>query len=125
MEPVSFVAGWAGAARTVTVRLLDKNGAGGDRIQIYDQANTSLLPLGTIKLGRTDYTAANVSFTASTMVLSGSTITVRLGTPSGTVGTAAGTGTLNWAPSSTATDWAGNACSTTAVNESGPADVDF
>jgi hypothetical protein len=59
------------------------------------------------------------------MVLSGSTITVTLGTPSVTAGTASGNGTMKWAPSSSVTDRAGNAMSTTAVNETGTVDKDF
>ena len=66
----------------------------------------TLLPLGTIKLGRSDYTTANVNFTGSTMVLSSTTITITLGTPSGTVTTAAGAGSMSWTPSATATDLA-------------------
>ena len=81
------------------------------------------LPFGTIDLGRKDYVSKTTTFgasgTAGTMQLSGSAITVTLGTPSATAGTAAATGTLVWTPSSTVTDPAGNAMSTTAVNETG------
>ena len=87
------------------------------------------LPFGTIDLGRKDYVSQTTTFgapgTASTMVLSGSAITVTLGTPSATAGTAAATGTMTWTPSATVTDPAGNAMSTTAVTETGSADKDF
>jgi hypothetical protein len=60
------------------------------------------------------------------MVASGSTITVTLGTLSaGSVQTAPGTDTMVWTPSANATDNAGNACSTTNVNETGAADKEF
>ena len=124
IEPNSLLAGWSGASTTVTLRLV--NNATGDRLQIWNAANTAQLPFGTIRLGRTDYIASGtVRFTSSTMVLSGSTITVTLGTPSGAVGTAAASGQVTWAPSATSTDRAGNACSTATATESGAADKEF
>ena len=85
--------------------------------------------LGTISLARTDYTSANRTFgatgTASTMVQSGPVVTITLGTPSAAASTAAGTGTLSWTPSASATDRAGNAASIIPGSESGSADVDF
>ena len=57
--------------------------------------------------------------------LVGSTITITLGTASGTVLLAAVPGTMSWPPSSTPTDAAGNACSTTTVTETGALDVEF
>lgn len=123
MDPYSVLAGWSGTPTTVTVRLV-QNG-GGDRVQIRNAANTATLPLGTVFLNRTDFTTATRNFTASTMVVSGSTITITLGTPSGAVTTAAGTAGMSWTPSGTATDRAGNACSTTTRNETGAADLDF
>jgi hypothetical protein len=123
MEPIKFLAGWTGASTPVTFRLV--NNAGGDRIQIYNAANTSALPFGTVKLNRTDYTTATVSFTNSTMVMSGGTVTVTLGTPSGAVATAAATATTTWTPSTTPTDRASNKCANTTVTESGAADKEF
>ena len=123
MEPVSILAGWTGLSTNVTVRL-NNNGAS-DNVTIYNAANTTQLPLGTITLNRTDYTTASRTFTASSMVMSGNSVTITLGTPSGAVTTAAATAGMSWAPSATATDRAGNACSTTAATESGAADKDF
>ena len=123
MEPVSFLAGWTGAATSVTVRL--NNVGAGDTITIFNAGNTAALPFGTVSLGRTDYTAANRTFTTSTMVMSGNTITITLGTASGATGTAAANGTMTWTPSATATDVAGNACSAVAVTEGGAADREF
>jgi hypothetical protein len=122
MEPGSFLAGWSGAT-TVTVRLVQAGG--GDRFQIWNQANTTQLPFGTVNLGRTDYVTATRTFTGSTMVMSGSTIVVTLGTPSGAVTTAAGNGSITWTPSTTPYDRAGNVCRSTAASESGPADREF
>jgi hypothetical protein len=59
------------------------------------------------------------------MVLSGATITITLGTPSGATGTQATTGTMAWTPTATVTDPAGNTCMTTVANETGAADVEF
>ena len=100
-----------------------------DKLEVLNASTLAQLPLGTVDLGRKDYVSKTTAFgatgTTSTMALSGSVITVTLGTPNSTAGTAAGTGTLVWTPSSTVTDAAGNAMSTTAVNESGTADKDF
>jgi hypothetical protein len=107
----------------VTVRLV--NNAAGDRVQVWNAANTTQLPFGTVNLGRTDYVSTTRTFTGSTMVMSGSTITVTLGSPSGAVGTAAASGTISWTPTATPYDRAANACLTTTVTESGPADPEF
>ena len=131
----SILAGWDGSATNVVVRinhgvtllLLD----GPDILQVWNAGNSAQLPLGEVDLGRTDYVSSNVTFgatgTPATMVQSGSDIVITLGTPSnsGAVTRAAGSGTMRWTPSSTARDRAGNACSTTAVDESGAADGEF
>jgi hypothetical protein len=122
LEPVSILAAWTGASTGVRVRL-NQNGAS-DNVTIWNGANSAQLPLGTITLNRTDYTANNRTF-ASSMVMSGNTITITLGAPSGGVTTAAGTGNMSWAPSTTATDRAGNACAAASAAESGAADKDF
>ena len=57
--------------------------------------------------------------------MSGSSITITLGTPDGAVTTAAGTAATTWTPAAGATDWAANACSTATVTESGAADKEF
>jgi hypothetical protein len=59
------------------------------------------------------------------MTVSGSTVTITLGTPSFTADTVAGSGVLTWTPSASATDRAGNAAATSAVTESGAGDKDF
>jgi hypothetical protein len=109
--------------QTVTVRLL-QNGTG-DKLQVWDATNMARLALGTIQLANTGYVGPGFNFTSSTMTMSGSTITIVFGTPSGTSSTVTAPGTMVWTPASGATDWAANACSTTNVSESGGADVEF
>jgi hypothetical protein len=125
IDPNSIVAGWNGGARTVTVRVNDGNPAD-DNVTIFDSANTAQLPLRSVDLGRKDFVVSNATFTNSTMVMSGSTITLTLGTASGGTPTTEGnTGGMTWTPSATGTDRAGNACLATARTEAGAADKDF
>ena len=124
IDPSSIVSGWNGTSRTVTLRI-NNGGSSNDTVSVYDSADTTQLPLGSVNLGRKDYTGANIGFTNSTMVMSGSMITLTLGTASSAPTTAANTGSMIWTPSATATDRAGNACSTTARTETGTADKDF
>jgi hypothetical protein len=129
MEPDTILSGWTGASTSVVVRLTNGLLVLDDTMTIYNAANTTQLPLGSVDLGRADYVGADRTFgasgTASTMVMSGSTITITLGTQSGAATTAGGTGTMQWSPSGTPTDDAGNACSTANSNESGAADKEF
>jgi hypothetical protein len=127
VDPESVLAGWTGGSTNVVVRIA--NNAGGDLLTIRNAANSLQLPLGSVNLIGTAYVTATRDFgatgTASTMIQSGATITITLGTPSGATGTQAATGTMAWTPSATATDRAGNACQTTVTNETGTADVEF
>jgi len=126
IDPNTILSGWSGAATSVVLRL---NNATNDTVTIYNSTNATLLPLGTVSLGRSDYTTTNRTFgasgTASTMTMSGNSVKVTLGTQSGAASTAASTGSMSWTPSATATDWAGNATSTTAKTETGSADKEF
>lgn len=127
IDPQTVLAGWTGASTNVVVRIT--NNGGGDRLTIRNAANTAQLPIGSVNLIGTAYVTATRDFgatgTASTMVLSGATITITLGTPSGATGTQATTGTMAWTPTATVTDPAGNTCMTTVANETGAADVEF
>lgn len=123
IDPEFVLAGWSGGSTGVTVRLT--NNAGGDRLVIRNAANSANLPFGTVFLTNTGYVTTTRDFTASTMVMSGSTVVITLGTPSGATGTVTTASTSTWTPSSTVVDAAGNACSTTSVSESGGADVQF
>ncbi len=59
------------------------------------------------------------------MVLSGSTISVTLGTSSGATSAASGTTTLQWTTSTAATDLAGNPMVAGTIAETGVVDLDF
>lgn len=126
IEETSILSGWSGGATNVVVRL---NNGSPDTVTIYNATNTTLLPLGTVNLARTDYTTASRTFgltgTPSTMVTSGNNVTITLGTASGAVTTAAAPAAMIWTPSSTATDIAGNTALTTIATESGTLDLDF
>ena len=124
IDPASILAGWNGTAQAVMVRLIQ--GGGGDRLEVWNAGDTAKLPLTSTYLSLSgDYTTgAGATFTA-TMVQSGASITVTLGTLSGSVRTETANGTMSWPPSATATDFAGNACSTATANESGAADREF
>jgi hypothetical protein len=130
IDPNSILAGWTGTSTNVVLRLND-GGVGNDTVTIFNAANSSQLPLGSVSLARTDYTAlaTNITFgatgTASTMVVSGNAITITLGTQSAAATTAGGNSTMVWTPSVTATDRAGNACSTATRNEANPNDKEF
>jgi hypothetical protein len=128
IDPNSILAGWTGASTSVVLRL-NHGGTSNDTVTIFNAANTSQLPMGSVNMGRTDYVTTSRTFgasgTASTMVMSGNSITITLGTASGATTTAASTGNMVWTPSSTAQDRAGNACTTTARTETGTADRDF
>ena len=125
LDSLTILANWTGGATTVQVRLV--NNAGGDRLEIRNSTGATVLPFGTINLGRTDFVGGGgAQFSAATMTQSGNTIAVVLGgTVTGTPGTAGGTGTMVWTPSATVTDRAGNAMSTAAFNEPAPLDTDF
>jgi hypothetical protein len=124
VDPNSILSGWNGSSTSVTLRLNQQNGAMGDRLMVYDAANTLQLPLGTSRLIR-DYVAADMAFTGSTMVMSGSTVTITLGTPNGATLTATGTGNMLWQTDAAVTDRAGNAGTAANVTEGGAADLDF
>ena len=123
--PASVLAGWTGAAQAIRVSVV--NSAANDQLDFLNAAGSARLPLvlsaTDLRLGGNFVTTA-VSFNA-TMVRSGNTITVTLGSKiAGTVVTAA-VGTMTWRPSATATDASGKPSTTTLVTESGGADRDF
>ena len=128
IDPSSILAGWSGASTNVVARI-NNNTPTNDQLAIYNAANATQLPLGTVNLGRTDYVTANTTFgasgTASTMTQSTNAITVTLGTASAGPTTTLLAGAMIWSPSATATDRAGNAESTTTRTETGTADKDF
>jgi hypothetical protein len=138
MEPESILAGWSGTSTSVVVRVAN----GGvlpitaDTVSVWNSTNAAQLPLGTITLPSGTYVAGlaagdsatfGATGTPSTMVMSGSTITITLGTAAGqAAGLGLLPGAMSWVPSAIATDWAGNATSTGSVTETTPpSDVEF
>ncbi len=136
MDPFSILSGWTGAATTGIQANLYDGGSSSDYIRIYTSTSSpALVPLGTITLTNNNYlktgTGTSVTFGASgasvpsTMTRSGSTITITLGSASGATPIATGSAKMTWVPSATATDIAGNACSTATVTQSGTSHLNF
>jgi hypothetical protein len=122
VDPESILAGWTGASTAITVRFT--NNKKNDSVAVWNGANSGQLPLGSVVLNG-NFVSADTVF-AATMVQSGSTITVGFGAmSSGAPLTDLSAGNLDWTPSGTATDAAGNACSTTSMTETGASDIDF
>jgi hypothetical protein len=124
IAPASVLAGWDGTAASMTVRMVGS--ATNTTLTVWDAANTTQLPFTSSSVtlnGTYIQSGKTVTFSTSSMVQSGSTITITLGTPNGnanfrqTVGTA---GQISWPTSSTMTDVAGNALTAGTVSESQP-----
>lgn len=128
IDPQSILANWTGTSTNVVVRFT--NNASADTFAIWNGTNTTQLALGSVNTNRNfvgGATTAGASGTASTMVLdtTNKTITITLGTVSGTLRTVATSGASTWTPSAGAFDRAGVVMSTTPVTETGTADADF
>lgn len=110
MDPNSIKSGWDGTSTPVTVSFND-NGSNDN----FTVASTNL---GTVTMGG-DYQKSTQT-AGGNMVLSANTVTITLtnSPPPGQEKTVASS-TMTWVPSSSATDRAGNACSTATVTESG------
>ena len=115
-----MLTGWSGtSAANVVVRITTTglHGCDDDRVTIYDSTNTTQLNFGCVNFSGNFVAGARTfgaSGTASSMVMSGSTVTITLGTESGGR-TSAASQTDTWVPSASAYDLAGNAMSTTAA----------
>jgi hypothetical protein len=113
-NPSLILSGWNGLGTKVTVRVA--NNGTNDVLTVLDgTTGAQLLALGSVQLGG-NYTqgmGVGVTVPGSTMTLSGTVVTIVLGTPSGKVHDEKKPGTMVWtAPSGTA-------------SESGPADSEF
>jgi chemotaxis methyl-accepting protein methylase len=120
----SLLSGWDGSATAVTVRVT--NSGANDTLEVYDGANTTRVGLtaAAMALNR-DVVSSNAIFSA-TLQQNGSSVVVTLGAlTSGTVKSGVKKGRIVWAPSTAATDLAGNAASATSVTEGGTNDRDF
>ncbi|HVU62072.1 MAG TPA: hypothetical protein VHA79_07295 [Mycobacteriales bacterium] len=128
VAPTSILAGWDGTSTNVVFRFL--NGNPTDSFVVYNATNTAQLPLGLVSTGK-KYVTGTINFgvtgAPSTMVMSGSTITVTLGTPDNANAASSANGGVNmtWTPSAAVTDRAANTLLPTAVLETGSGDVDF
>ena len=110
-EPGTIASGWTGSgAKSVTVSITD--GGKEDSLAI----GGSGVSIGSVAL-KGDYADGAATFSNSSMSLSGSTVTVVLGTASGSPKTGAKAKPV-WTPVASITDLAANACATTAVNGS-------
>lgn len=126
IDPDSVLTGWTGASTNVVARITEN--AGNDLVTIWNAANTAPLPLGSTDLAGnyvTSTTTFGASGTPSTMVQSGSVITITFGTAAGSVRNVGQNRTAIWTPAAAAVDQAGNATSTTNVNEGGANDPNF
>ncbi len=122
IQPSTILTGFTGAPMTVTVRL--NNQANNDRLFIYDAANATAADIGHVRTGR-NYVTANRTFSNSTMLMVGNTLTLTLGSASGAVNTVTNNAKLRWRPGTVALDLAGNRMRNTAGVESGAADPNF
>jgi chitinase len=130
IAPASVFTGWDGTATNVTVRMVGS--ATNTTLTVWDAANTTQLPFTSSSVtlnGTYIQSGKTVNFSTSSMVQSGSTITITLGTPSGAAAfrqTVVIAGQMSWPTSSTMTDIAGNALTAGTVSESQPPnDVEF
>jgi hypothetical protein len=107
-NPASIVSGWDGTGtRSVTVSITDNASA--------DGLSVSGATIGSVVLNG-NFTEGTTSFAGSTMSLSGSTVTIVLGTIAGNAITDTNKIQPVWTPSGSNTDLAGSACSTATVN---------
>lgn len=132
MRPSTISSGWDGSALGVSLRLSD--GASNDTIDIL--RGGSAVNLGVVNLHE-DYVSNNqtaefaATMTATTATVNGVTatrITITLGavtSGSSRLRTTTRASTMIWVPSSLASDLAGLGASTTAVSETGAADLEF
>jgi hypothetical protein len=134
IDPYSILPGWSGASTSVQVRMTDAGGVTSDYLTFYNNnATPTQIPLGTVTLGSAGYAKMGVgnyvtygaTGTPTTMTRSGSTITIVLGTPTGTPSTSTALAAMTWTPSTTATDIAGNADTATVATQSGTAHNNF
>lgn len=119
-DPESVFAGWDGSSRSVSVTLADKAlyDMPSDIIGVVD-GNGDPTSLGYILTGG-DFVDSNrvITYSSSTIALSGSTYTVTLGTPNNTsyINTDSNNRVASWYTLDTAFDTFGNESSTTAVS---------
>jgi hypothetical protein len=139
IDPQSILSGWTGASTNVVVYLEDGGCTlflcGDDDFVIYN-GGAWLSTLGAVDLKDSGYTGGGIlgsqppsifgaTGTPSTMVQSGATITITLGSPSGSGADTGGTTTMNWDSATSPYDAAGNAATGNNPNETGGSDREF
>jgi signal peptidase I len=143
IDPQSILAGWTGAATNVIVRLHDGGCVlnllvklcGDDSFEIYNGASP-LATIGPVDLKDPGYLGGGLlggvsdavfgsGGTASTMVQSGASIVITLGTRSGSTPDQGGTTTTEWDPPTSPYDAAGNTATGTVRTEQGGSDREF
>jgi spore coat-associated protein N len=110
-EANTIVSGWTGSGtKSVTVSIVSSSS--------NDLLSVSGATIGSVEL-KGDFTeSSSVTFSGSSMSLSGSTVTIVFGTSSGTAKTNTAKSKPVWAPSASIADLAANACSTSGVTGS-------
>ena len=110
VDPGTVKSGWSGASTPVTVAFT--NSGSNDTFTV---GGPDLATVNTTA----NYVTGTVTCSGSTMIASGSTVTVTLGTCVGSTRTGPNAGdNFQWTPSATVTDLAGNPMSTTVVTGS-------
>ena len=128
--PASVLAGWDGSSTDMVVRVTH-GGAGNDIMTFWNSTNTTQLNLGSLDLDEKNYVTADVTFgltgTPSTIVQSGTTITVTLGTVSDASKLGVGKKKVDmvWTPGVGATDSRGTTFLPTAIGKETDNDKDF
>ena len=128
--PASVLAGWSGSSTNIVVRVTH-GGAGNDIMTFWNSTNTTQLNLGSLDLDEKNYVTADVTFgvngTPSTIVQSGTTITITLGTVSDATKLGVGKKKVDmvWTPGVGATDSRGTTFLPTAFGKEGDNDKDF
>lgn len=139
----SLSAGWNGSSLAVAVRLRDGNsftpglGNKGDTLDVLRSVSGStVVPLGSVRLGE-DYVRSNrtvllnATMTATTVTVNGvaaTQITVVLGSVSSgssSLRTVSAASTMQWTPSTSATDLTGRSCAVSTATETGASDREF
>jgi hypothetical protein len=136
IDPYSILSSWSGASTKVQVDLVDGGAKANDSIEIYNTESTPIqIPVGVVDLGSRSYltngSGQHIVYgspgtaTPSTMVQGGSSIVITLGTPSGASSTSTTQAAMVWAPSTSATDIAGDAVSANTATQTGTAHINF
>lgn len=122
--PGTILSGWTGAPTAVRAFINESSGSD-DTLSILPGSGSGTLPLGSVDLDDDGYVSSDSTWSA-TMSMSGSQITVTLGSQtSGNSTTQTGTSRMTWSPSTSPEDYAGNEVDNDSATESGGNDREF